>query len=366
MNARKTFICIGGRIEMRKLTKAWIILLIIIMSACQSPTNLTDVSEGPVDPPESITEPRELTTVTIHNSTQINYAPIFFAEEYGYFEEYGIQLEVLTFNRVTEAVPLLVSGQLDVYAGSISAGLLNIFGQEPYVKAVADRGKVIQDSCTFQAILARKDLYDSGMANGPADLEGMSIVATSSATRGFHLAGYLAEANLSFEDVTLVDMPTASLFDAFENKAIDFIVIPETTLTRLLKHGNAVIISRAEDVIGPYQSSILAFGPRLLRDDPDLGVRFMAAYLKGVIKYNEGKTPENIQILVERTGEDLEVIQDSCWVPIREDGFIYFGEVDPFQQWSVNMDQLDMAITEEQFWTPRFLEAAQILINEGK
>jgi NitT/TauT family transport system substrate-binding protein len=332
---------------MKKLSNFSIFILFILLITSCSPA-----------------EPQELTTVTIHNSTQINYAPIFFAEEYGYFEEYGIQLEVLTFNRVTEAVPLLVSGQLDVYAGSITTGLLNIFEQEPYVKAVADRGKIIQDSCTFQAILARKDLYDSGMANGPADLVGMSIVARPSATGGFHLANYLAQAGLTFDDVTLVDLPSGSYIDALDNNAIDFIIAPETVLTRLLKYGNAVVISRAEDVIGPYQSSILAFGPRLLRDDPDLGVRFMAAYLKGVKKYNEGKTPENIRILGEQTGEDLDVIQDSCWVPIREDGIIYFGEVDPFQQWSASMGQLDVTITEEQFWDPKFLEAAKVLIQE--
>lgn len=337
-------------------------LLLILLSACQSQTTPADSNELSVDQPET----QEMVTVTINDSTQINYAPIFFAEEEGYFEEYGIQLEVLRFNRVSEAVPLLVSGQLDVYAGSISSGLINIFGQEPRVKAVADRGKVIQDSCTFQAIVVRKDLYDSGNIKGPADLKGMSIAASTSAARGFHLSSYLAQAGLTFDDINIVDIPSSVYIDALDNKTVDLIVLPEIVLTRLLLHGNAIVLSRAEDVIGPYQSSILAFGPRLIHDDPDLGVRFLAAYLKGVKKYNEGKTPENIQILVEKTGEDLEVIQAACWVPIREDGLINFEEIDPFQQWSASMDQLDLTITEEQFWDPSFLEAAFSLINQEK
>jgi NitT/TauT family transport system substrate-binding protein len=327
-------------------------LIVILLSACQA-----------ADEPQSLDEVYEMTTVTINDSTQINYSPIYFAQTEGYFAEYGIELEVLTFNRVTEAVPLLVSGDLDVYAGSISAGLINIFGQEPNVKAVADRGKIIQGECTFQALLVRKDLYDSGAVTGPEDLAGLTIASTISATRGFQLSEFLAKANLTFDDVVISDLPLSSSIDAFDNKTLDAIVVPETYLTRLLMNGNTVILSKAEDVIGPYQSSILAFGPRLINEDPELGARFMAAYLKGVQKYNEGKTEENIQAIAQKTGEDIELVNAACWPPMREDGWIDFSYVDPFQQWSFEMDQLDATITEEQFWDPSFLEAGLGLLN---
>ena len=329
-----------------------LILLIILLSGCQDQ--------------KTVDESYEITTVTINDSTQVNYAPIYFAEANGYFEEYGIQLEVLSFNQVNDAIPLLASGQLDVYAGSISSGLINVLGQEPSVKAVADRGKIVGGGCTFQAILVRKDLYDSGEVRGPEDLSGMVVGASETATRGFHLYNYLVKGGLSFDDVEIVDLPMASYFDALESAAIDLVIVPELVLTRMLVTGNAVILSKAEDDIGPYQSSILAFGQRLMREDPDLGVRFMAAYLKGVQEYNEGKTEENLAFLAEKTGEDIELLREACWVPIREDGMINFDEVDPFQQWSKDMGQLDETITEEQFWDPSFLEAAKALIAAGE
>lgn len=326
-----------------------LVLIVIILSACQML--------------QKESEPYDMTTVTINDSTQVNYAPIYFAESEGYFEEYGIQLEVMTFNRVTEAIPLLASGQLDVYAGSISAGLLNVFGQEPTVKAVADRGKIIEGECTFQAILVRKDLYDSGAVRGPEDFTGLLVAATETATRGYHLYRYLEKGGLTFADVEITDLPSASYYDALENKSIDVIITPELVLSRLIEQGNVVLLSKAEDEIGPYQSSILAFGQRLIQEDPDLGVRFLAAYLKGVQKYNEGKTEDNLAFLAEKTGEDIELLRKACWVPIREDGLINFGEVDPFQQWSKELGQLDETITEEQFWDPSFLEAAIALLD---
>ena len=329
-----------------------LVLIVILLSACQKQT--------------ADDQPYELTTVTINTSTQINYAPIYFAETEGYFEEYGIQLEGISFARLPEAVPLLVSGQLDVYAGPITTGLLNVFGQEPYVKAVADRGRMAEGSCTFQALLVRKDLYDSGEVRGPADLAGKTIASTTSATKGYQLYYYLALAGLTFDDVNVSDLPQTSYLDAFENKAVDLIITPETFLTRLMMQGNAVILSTAEEGIGPLQSSIIAFGPRLINDDPELGARFMAAYLKGVQKYNEGKTEENLALLVEKTGEALDLLEQACWVPIREDGWIDFDEVDPFQQWSKQMGQLDETITEEQFWDPSFIEEGMDLIAKGK
>jgi ABC-type nitrate/sulfonate/bicarbonate transport system substrate-binding protein len=164
--------------------------------------------------------------------------------------------------------------------------------------------------------------------------------------------------------VELTNIPSASLFDALENKTVELIVVPELYLTRLIQSGYVELLSRAEDVVGPYQISVLAFGARLIDENPDLGARFLAAYLKGVRKYNEGKTEENLELLAEKTGDDIDLLRDACWISIGEDGWIDFDEVIPFQQFSVNMEQLDEPITEEQFWAPSVLEDALNLLEE--
>jgi NitT/TauT family transport system substrate-binding protein len=135
----------------------------------------------------------------------------------------------------------------------------------------------------------------------------MKIGASETATRGFHLHYFLAEGGLTFDDVEIVGLPMPAYFDAIESRAIDMVVVPELVLSRMLALGNVVILSKAEDEIGPYQISVLAFGQRLLQDDLDLGIRFPAAYLKGVKMYIEGKTEENLALLAEKTGEDVEL-----------------------------------------------------------
>ena len=355
---------------MKKYIVTALFLVILTISACQpASTPTAAVVPANTEPGVMVTQaplpiPTYEPVILKFNAAKLpSYAPIYLAEKAGYFSQYGISLELINFNRANEAIPLLASGDLDFYAGALNTGLLNVLGQSQDIKVVADRGSVIPGSCTYQAILVRKDLFDSGAITKPEDLKGQIVASSTAGPGGFLLSNYLAQGGLTLDDVLISDIPTGSYVDGFANKSIAAIVTTELHVTRLLKAGNAVVLARLED-FGAFQVSVLAFGKNLLVDNPDVGVRFMAAYLLGIQKYNEGKTEENIRLLAEATGEDPELLRDACWIPIKLDGSINFATVDAFQQWSIQQKQLDNAITEEQFWDPSFLEAANALLTK--
>lgn len=352
-----------------------IVILFVLLSinACQpSPNSIP--TNTPTDSAIS-TEGTQIETVTAEpivyepvtlkfNAAKLpSYAPIYLAEKEGYFEQFGIILEPISFNRANEAIPLLASGDLDVYAGTINAGLLNVLRIEPNVKVVADRGSIVSDSCTYQAILVRKDLFETGEITKPEDLKGQLVASSTAGPGGFMLSNYLAQGGLTLEDVQISDIPTGSYIDAFANKSIAAIVTTELHVTRLMNAGNAVVLARLED-FGSFQLSAIAFGKNLTIDNREVGVRFLAAYLLGVKKYNEGKTEENVSLLAEATGEDPDLLKSACWVPIRIDGKIDFNGIDVFQQWSIDQDQVDAPVTEEQFWDPSFLDEAYTLLGQ--
>lgn len=346
-----------------------LLLFVLIVTACKA-TQVSDTIPTQVISEESIIKteaptpeptPYEPVTVKITGATNMGFAPLFLAEKEGYFEQYGITLEKLQFSRVTESLPLLASGDLDVYSGSLQSGLINMIYQEPAVKVVADRGSILPGECTYHAILVRKDLFDSGVITKPEDLKGQLISATPTGQQGFQLSLFLEGSGVTLEDVIFQTLPPTSYVDAFANKSIAAIITAEPYITILEKAGNAVVLSRMED-LGSFQLSVLAFGKNLTVDHPDIGARFLAAYLLGVKKYNEGKTEENVSILTEATGEERSIIQDSCWLPIKDDGRINFGSVDVFQKWSVEQKVVDNILSEEQFWDPSFIEAAETLL----
>lgn len=324
-----------------------LIILTGILAACQS------------DAPDSY----EMTSVTINDSVNINYGPIILAEKLGYFDDYGIELEKVQFAHVADGIPLLGSGHLDVYAGSITAGFLNILGEDPSIKVVADRGLVTPDSCTFLALLIRKDLVESGQVKGPEDLAGLEINAVASSPTGYLLSEFLEGSSVSIDDISLKNLPAPTYIDAFANKTLDGIITPEIKISRTMRAGDAVIFAAMEDVVGYYQSSALAFGKNLIHDNPDIGVRFMAAYLKGLEEYNKGKTEENLTMLNEYLNEDPDLLEQACWVYINPEGTINFENVIPFMTWAVENGHLDNLITEEQFWDPSFIERANELLG---
>jgi len=307
----------------------------------------------------------EIVKVRVNRGPQLSFAPLFFAEEAGYFDEYGIDLEMVEFDRSTQVIPLLISGDLDVYAGTINAGFINSLYMEPNIRVVADRGRVnaIAD-CTNQGIVVRKELYESGEVRGPEDLKGLKVAIATANPSAYLVAAYLEQGGLTLADVEQVEMPSTSYMDAMANGSIDFVSTVEPTLSQLVAAGNSVLLATMEDVVGDFQTSVIAFGKTLMTDKPDVGARFLAAYMKGVAKYNEGKTEDNLQILSEATGLDVEVIKNSCWLPISQDGIPDFQSIVPYMTWAVKEGYLDNPITEEQFWNPAPLEAAMQLLGE--
>jgi len=341
-----------------------LVLIALLVIACAAPTAVPTtplVIENTVVPTEAA--PQELITLKMNSSNQISYAPLLIAEDEGYFAEYGIKMEHVPFDKSSQAVALLVSGDLDVFVGAVNVGILNTVYQDENIKVVADRGHIAPgDACTYQAVLIRKDLFESGAITGPADLAGKTFSLSTGSSSSYILSTYLAQAGLTLDDINIVDLPTPAELDAYENKSIDGTTAPEPNLSLTLNAGNAVVLAKSQDIIGSLQTGMVAFGRNLLVDHPDLGVRFLAAYLKGVQKYNEGKTARNIQIIADGTGTDPEILKTSCWVSINMDGAIDFSGVDGFQKWAISQGLLDNPVTEEQFWDPNVLVEAKKLL----
>jgi NitT/TauT family transport system substrate-binding protein len=354
------------------------LLLAIVLSGCggimtpvsnQNPPVITTAVQNTAQSTSSVEQAtvvptvQEMTKLKMTIAQHSGYAPFFIAQEEGYFNEYGINMEFVNFTKTSEALALLVAGDIDVFSGAVNSGLINVISKEKNIKVVADRGHYQPGTCTYQGLVVRKDLYDSGKVTKAADLKGQTFATTSAGTGGYILGTYLAQAGLTLDDVILNDIPNAGYIDAFANKTLTGVTPPEPDLTHLLKAGNAVLLAKGEDVLGIFQVTIVSFNKNLLINNPDAGIRFLAAYLKGVKQYNEGKTDRNLEILSKATGETTDLLRDICWLPIRADGLIDFPSVDKLQQWSIKQGLLANPVTEEQFWDPSFSAAALKLLN---
>ncbi|HEY7068216.1 MAG TPA: ABC transporter substrate-binding protein [Chloroflexota bacterium] len=248
-------------------------------------------------------EPTVLKMTDLQITSQAGY---YIAQEKGYPREQGVRLEYVRGNPA-DMLPLVVSGQVEIGAGAISAGLFNAFARGIPVKMVADAGDNLANA-SAGGVVFRKDLYDSGAVREPADLRGRKIAsATQASAPDIALDKYLSSGGLSMADLDVTVLPFPDILSAFDNKNVDAAYYQEPFTTIGIERGLIVRGPIGYDVYPNHQIGVTLFGQRLLGDRP-LAVRYMKAYVRGVRDYvralidrDPAAFDEIVPILIERT-----------------------------------------------------------------
>ncbi|MDX1382098.1 MAG: ABC transporter substrate-binding protein [Thermoanaerobaculia bacterium] len=282
-------------------------------------------------------------------------APLLLALDSGHFERAGLTVEVVPQTRSLSAIPPLAAGKLDVLAAQVTPGLVNVIHRGADVRVVAARAYYGDTGCVSSAFVARADLLDSGRLASPADLAGLRLAADRSSAATYNTAMLLAAGGLSLEDVELVTVTVPLTADALANGRLDVSGASEPWLLRARAAGARVWLETRQ-ILPDYQYSHLLFGPRLLRQAPDAGRRFVAAYLEGVRQYREeGKSPRNLEILARHTGHSTADLEAMCWPPISADGVVDVDQLERYQRWAKARGLIDAIVAPERLVDGRFL-----------
>jgi NitT/TauT family transport system substrate-binding protein len=293
----------------------------------------------------------------------LSFAPLFIAEEEGYFGEQGLEVEFVRLEKGAHAIPALVRGDLDVAGGGVSISTLNAMAQGSDIKYVADKGHAATDECAFTALVARRELVEAGGLDTTDQLRGLRVAVDPVNFEGYYVEKLLNSNGLAFDDIEVVAMPESVLPDAFVEGTVDLATSGEPWVTRIVQAGNAVTWSSLREVEPEFQFAGILYGPNLLNKHVDVGRRFMVAYLKAVQRYNQGKTARNLDILTEYTGLDPELVEQACWPAFRDDGSINVPSILDFQAWAVEKGHLTSQVTEEQIWDSSFVEHANEVLG---
>ena len=237
-------------------------------------------------------------------------AGFLIADRKGYFKQEGIRAEFVVFDSAAKMVAPLGTGQLEVGAGSASAGLYNAVARGVDIKIVADKGST-PPGYGFQPLLVRKDLVDSGRFKSLKDLKGMKIAGSapgSASTSTLNEA--LKKAGLNYHDVERVFLGFPQHVVALQNKAVDASMTTEPSATRAVQSGAAVRVMGDDEIYPNHQLAVVLYSADFIKAKPDVGRKLMRAYLKGVRDYNDAlkdgrlagpNAEEVIRILTEAT-----------------------------------------------------------------
>jgi NitT/TauT family transport system substrate-binding protein len=302
------------------------------------------------------TSPQEFDVVKVSVLPYVSYGGLIIAQDEGYFTDENLAVEFVRLEDASQAIPMLIGGDIDVSGAGLNIGLLNAIA-DGKVKIVADRGYLAADGCTYMALLASPAWVEEYNASPVEALTGARVSIDVLNFEGFILEQVLSEHGLTLADIIPTDISPPSLIDAVTNNSIDIISIGEPWLTRLMDSGLVTQWKLEQDIAPDIQFGMIVFGPTLLVDRPDVGERFIKAYLKGVEQYNKGTTERNVEILAEYTGLDVELLQRACWPPMHADGIITTDTIDAYQAWVLSNGLIENILPVSEYWDPIFVEA---------
>jgi NitT/TauT family transport system substrate-binding protein len=306
-----------------------------------------------------------LEKVVVSNNGYSSNAPIYIALEEGYFEEFGINVELVSLNRSSEAIAAMIAGDIDVVPSSNNLALLNTIESVSWIKAVADRGHISStDKCSYYSMVANKEMYNTGLVTGPEDLIEYSVRGASNGIGDYFLSLYIEPSNLTLEDVNIMELSVGAATDALIAGNLSAADLVEPRLSQVLNSGQGVKLIGMEKLVTDFQLNVLVFGKLLTEDNKDLGIKFMAGYLKGVEQYNEGKTARNLEILSQFTDIPADQLSSTCWLNINSTGEITYDTFLAYQEWLIEEGELDSVLLEELFFDSYFISEAINLVSK--
>jgi NitT/TauT family transport system substrate-binding protein len=253
---------------------------------------------------------QDLATVSIGIVSSSSDAPFFIADKLGFFRAAGINPQFTNFDGAPQMIAPLGTGQLDVGSGSPSAGFYNGVARGIDIRMVANKAYSPVGS-GYNPLMIRTSLVKSGQYKSPKDLRGMRIAEPAKGgTTAAALAKLLESVGLSYNDVTHVFLSFPDQVAALATGAIDGTLLNEPGATLAERNGVAVRVLSNDKWYPNQDQAEVFFGSSFIKSRPEVGMRFMVAWLRAARFYTDGllngrlrgkNGPQIIDILTQAT-----------------------------------------------------------------
>ncbi|HEY7061488.1 MAG TPA: ABC transporter substrate-binding protein [Chloroflexota bacterium] len=287
------------------------------------------------------------------------------AEERGYLAEQGIAAELTPFRTLPDAVAMLNAGKIDVYGGGAGANLFNAVARGIQLRAVADYARS-EAGTKSKAIVARRDLWESGEVRALGDLRGRTVSTTvSTGGQEYQVYKLLQTVGLTLDDVELKGMPPPDQVAALGNRATDAAYLFQPALCTAERRNLGVVLQPTfDDVASGSHGGLTYYGETFIREKPRAASALMVAYLKGVRDYVDAQRygvnrAQVIELMRQYVPTSDASYYDECeWGRINPDGYIDRGWLEDEMAWAVANGLVERPVSVDQFVTNTFVDDA--------
>ena len=211
----------------------------------------------------------------------------YLADAKGWFAADGIEVEMITFDSGARMIAPMASGEIDVGTGAVTAGLYNAFDREITMRIVADKGRNVK-GMSFQGLMVRKALIETGAVKSVADLKGRKFAFTGpGANDSSVIDEAMRKLGGSMKDVDLIYLGLSQQVPAYQNGAIDASIMPEPFRTNVMKLGVASELVPIADLRDNDQTGCVVYSDSFIKKRPEIAQKLMNNYIRGVRYYQD-------------------------------------------------------------------------------
>ncbi|MBR0931948.1 ABC transporter substrate-binding protein [Bradyrhizobium jicamae] len=270
-------------------------------------------------------------------------APVFIAQDKGYFRDAGLDVELKFFDAAQPIAVATTSGDVDFGITAFTAGLYNLAGKGT-LKVI---GGMSREKAGYPLIgyFASNNAYAAGLRT-PKDLAGKRVAVTQVGSSFHYSLGLLADKyGFKLSDVRIVPLQSLSnAAAALKGETVDAALLPVSTARTLMDSGGAKLLGWVGDET-PWQLGAIFASPKTLtnaarvtklltaltRADREYHDVILTAIKDGVVPIND-KTKPLLEIIAKYTNLPVEHVVGNC-AYIDPDGKLDVKNVDNQIKW---------------------------------
>jgi NitT/TauT family transport system substrate-binding protein len=261
---------------------------------------------------------KELKDFKLSVNTWVGFGPFYLAEEMGFFEEEGLDVDIIVMEGTAERKSSMITNRIDALGDTVD---LLVLARDQKVPGVAVLEVDLSDGA--DGLIATEEIQSL------ADLKDGKVAAQKNFVGESFLLYLLKKNGMSVDDVTIIDTESGAAGAAFVAGQVDAAVTWEPWLSKAKeRQGGHVVVSSADEpgVI----VDILTINENVLQNRPDEVKALMRAWFKA-IDYWESNKDEANAIMTKNydmpVEEFADIISGVKW-PSYQDNLEYFGTSD--------------------------------------
>jgi NitT/TauT family transport system substrate-binding protein len=270
-------------------------------------------------------------------------APVFIAQDKGYFRDAGLEIELKFFDAAQPIAVATTSGDIDFGITAFTAGLYNLAGKG----ALKVIGGMSREKASYPLIgyFAGNSAYAAGLKT-PKDLAGKRVAVTQVGSSFHYSLGLLADKyGFKLSDVKVIPLQSLSnAVAALKGETVDAALLPASTARKLMDDGGAKLLGWVGDET-PWQLGAVFASPKTLTNKP-LVTKLLAVLERADREYHDviltsvkdGNAPINdktkplLDIVAKYTNLPVEQVVGNC-AYIDPDGKLDVKNVDNQIKW---------------------------------